>query len=110
MPFNYPMLNFLQLNVLFGQVLTYFLLYSLEYGVGTDYGINISLLLIQALLAASFVILLCIFLLPGLKEDVLPALLKIRSSGAQVRVVPKDQTVTNGKNGKVDQDDGNRHA
>ena len=74
MPYRYGALDYLQMNVLGGQALSYFLLHLWQVGITTDErGVDVAVFLIQLILGVSFIVLLVVYLLPGLQEDVIPA-------------------------------------
>ena len=74
LPYRYGALDYLQLNVLGGQALSYFLLHLWQVGITTDErGVDVAVFLVQLLLGVSFIVLLVVYLLPGLQEDVIPA-------------------------------------
>lgn len=92
MPFKYKSLDFLQLLVLGGQAITYFLLLCMENGIGDRGGIDISLFVIQIVFFAT---LLTAFLLPGFRQNALPALTTVLS-GRQVQVEANGAAEPNG--------------
>ena len=79
MPFRHKSLDFLQLLVLGGQALTYFLLYSMETGIGERQSTDVALFTIQLCLMLMFVVLLIYYLLPGLRNEVIPALGRMKA-------------------------------
>lgn len=86
MPFKYKSLDFLQLLVLGGQAITYFLLLCMENGIGDRGGIDVSLFVIQIVFFAAFATLLTVYLLPGFKQNTLPALTTALSGRQAVNV------------------------